>query len=77
MEEQITNQPEDQQADQPAQPADSEYTQQVIEITEISTPSGSIYIEHKMTLGDLTVSILLLVLIITTLLKWFISKVWD
>jgi hypothetical protein len=72
MEEQITNQPEDQQADQPAQP-----TQQVIEITEISTPSGSIYIEHKMTLGDLTVSILLLVLIITTLLKWFISKVWD
>lgn len=48
-----------------------------MEVVEVVTPSGSIYIEPSFTLGELTISILLVLLLLTHLLKWLISKVWD
>lgn len=45
--------------------------------TEIETAHGFLTIQHKLTLGDMIVFIVLGLLIITIVFKWFISKIWG
>lgn len=45
--------------------------------TEIETAHGFITINHNLTLGDMILFIVLGLLVITIVLKWFISKIWG
>lgn len=49
---------------------------EIVEFTEVTTSNGTLHIIHKITLGDMIISLLLLILILFKVFKFFLNKLW-
>lgn len=45
--------------------------------TLVYTQHGTITIDHTITLGDFMIVVMICLLLVAFLIRWFISKVWE